>query len=372
MSSNENKLRLESVAIQNYKHFPRCVYNVGSGKIFGDSGEGKTNLLSAITSCFVNAGIDGKKTSPLPDDADAGWVKLMFTLNGEHQEIYRAWTRTATGVKSHSSMTQTIQKSLFLAIANPMYIFGLETADRHELLIDFKYFDYMGNIADELGADKSIDVVEFFKEYPQCTSIKQLRDLIKIFKTSIKDMSALKTTLEAQLEVLENVSNVDDLVQTLTEQLEETNKALTKSQRGLCATEQITSTLLKNAVDFINSKCCLTKFTEDGKITFSDKTIDRISSGERLECGLDIADAIASKSPLIPPTLIDNITSLGHFNVNIDLFPNLSQIISTSFAEVELCEFDGKQLHALDRSWTKVPPTMFRPEVEIQMIEIER
>ena len=361
------KIKLSKVTVHSFKNFHEMTYNVGSGQLYGRSGEGKTNLLNAIAACFVNSGIDGHKIAPLTDHATSGWVKIDYEADGESNETYRTWARTDTGCTSASSLGRTLNKALFLAIANPMYVFGLDNSERIDFLIDLKYHDAKQDLSAELGNDVPIEVSDFIQEINTLT-LSKMRALAKDAKANMKSDIANKTIIEAQLAVLEDLNGVDDLVADLSAQAVLLDANIDNYQRTLRIVDKINSILLCNAIETANKGLTLTRFQEDGKITFGEQTVDKLSSGEKLDCGLDIANYVAGQYDFVPPTLIDNATAFGHANVDIDTFPNLSQFITTSYANVELCEYNNGHLHGLDKTWKRKIATTFRPEVEIEMI----
>lgn len=360
-------IKINKITVHSFKNFHELTYKVGSGRLYGRSGEGKTNLLTAITACFVNYGLDGHKLVPLPDDAKTGWVKIEYDADGESQEAYRTWTRTDTGFTAASSITKKMEKSLFLAIANPMYVFELENSDRIDLIIDSKYFNFKGDIANELGSDLPVNIVDFLNNYDDLT-IAKLRNMLKQTRLNMKAAKKKHETINLQLLILEEVENAYELVADLSAQAIALESEIQKQEELVCVIESINALLLKNAVESINSELCLTRFTEDGHITFSDIPADRLSSGEQLDCGLDIANVIAGRYDVVPPTIIDNATAFGHSNIDMSSFPNLSQIITASFADVDLCEHNNNMLYGLDKSWKNKAVSTFRPEVCIEMI----
>ena len=364
------KISYTKLTAKSFRNFNELTYKIGSGQVYGRSGEGKTNLLTAMAACFVNSGLDGKKLVPLPDDTKTGWVKLEYELDGEHQEAYRTWTRTDTGFTSSSSITKGVQKSLFLAIANPLYIFALDTSDRIDLLLDSHYYDFVGDLATEIPSSlASVEMSNFIDEIGKISLVK-LRGRAKDAKAELKANVALKAALDAKLDVLSEIVTASELKAELSEQLTTVQETIMKAQNSLRMIEHIYDILLKNAVEAINGKLYLTRFTEDGKVVFDEKAADRLSSGEKLECGLEIANAIAGRYNLVPPTLVDNATAYGHSNIDLTLFPNLSQIIYASYADVDLCEHDKGHLWGLDKGWKVKAADNFRPEVEIEIISV--
>ncbi len=363
------KIKLSKVTVHSFKNFHEMTYKIGSGQIYGRSGEGKTNLLNAISACFVNSEIDGHKIAPLTDNANSGWVKIDYESDGESNEVYRTWARTDTGCTSASSLGKTLNKPLFLAIANPMYVFGLDNADRIDFLIDLEYHDFEGNLASELGGDVPVEVSDFVLELNKLT-LSKMRALTKDAKAKMKSGIAEKTIIEAQLAVLEDLNGVDDLIAELSAQAVMLDATINTCQRTLRIVDKINSILLTNAIEKANKGLVMTRFQEDGKITFGDHATDRLSSGEKLDCGLDIANYVAGRYKFVPPTLIDNATAYGHSSIDISTFPNLSQIITTAYADVDLCEYYNEHLYGLDKSWKTKASTTFRPEVQIEMIPI--
>ena len=361
---------IKKIVTKSFGILSNCSYKVKSGQIFGRSCEGKTTLLTAFTGCFLNSRLDGKKLTPLPDHIDTGWVKIEYEVNGEQKEAYRTWTRKNEGISSSTSINEGIVKHLFLAIANPLYIFSIENSDRIDLLIDWHYFDYSKNLFDELPSDISDEIVDYAKSLGKI-SLYKIRTLMKDLKAEIKTNKALASALTSQMEILQNVENADTLKTELSEKSTELANSIAVAENNLRMLGYIYNQLLKNAVNALNPILCLTQFTEDGKVLYDSMPADRLSSGERLDCGLDIANAIASKYTLVPPTLIDNATAFGHGTINKSLFPNLSQIITASYADVDLCELNGKYLSGLDKGWNVNAPKDFRPEVKVEMLYLD-
>ena len=354
---------------KSYKNFPEITYKVGSGRLYGRSGEGKSNMLSTVTACFVNCDMDGHKLVPLPDDAQTGWVKIEYEENGEFHEAYRTWTRSDSGFTSASSLTKKIDKSLFLAIANPMYVFGLDNSERIDFLIDVAYCNYKGNIIDELSGDVPVEIMDFAKHFKDGITLPQLRNLAKKTRLDMKANKKQHETLDAQLLILEQVENSFEIVNELSAQVIALESQIQKQEEIIRVIDSINSLLLKNAIELIAPAFFITSFTDDGKILCSGVPADRLSSGEKLECGLDIANALAGRCDIVPPTLIDDATARGHKDIDMTPFANLTQIITTAYADVDtLCEYHNGMLHGLDKSWKKPADTTFRPEVCIEMI----
>jgi ATPase subunit of ABC transporter with duplicated ATPase domains len=360
---------IKKITTKSFANLSELTYKVGSGQIFGRSGEGKTNLLTAITACFLNTGLDGKKIIPLPDDAKAGWVRIEYELDGEHKEAYRSWIRTETGFSSSTNVTKCLPKNLFLAIANPLYIFELSNGDRADLLIDWNYYDYIGDLADVLPNDLPQEVSVFLKNFGKL-SLFNLRNKIRNLKDNIKANSSLKIAYDAQLDILANIPNMEDLIKDISAKNIAIQEEIQEAQAELRVIAYIEDELLKNAVQSINEGAMLTQFTESGEITFGNTPVNILSSGERLDCGLDIANVMASKHSFIPPTLIDNATANGHATIEKKFFPNLSQAITTSYANVDLCEYNSGYLRGLDKGWKVKALPNFRPEVEIEILSV--
>ena len=360
------KIKLSKVTVHSFKNFHEMTYKVGSGQLYGRSGEGKSNLLNAIAACFVNSGMDGHKIAPLTNGATSGWVKIDYEIDGESQETYRTWAKTDTGCTSASSLGRTLNKSLFLAIANPMYVFELDNSERIDFVIELNYYDFNNDLASELGDDLPVEVVDFIKEIDKVT-LSKLRGFAKAARSEMKSDISNKTLLESQLMILEDVNGVDDLVSDLTAQAVLIDANIQKNQRIIRIIDKINAILLNNSISKINSALAATRFQEDGRLTFCDLSIEQMSSGEKLDCGLELANYVAGRYDFVPPTLIDNITALGHHNIEKNDFPNLSQIITTSFADVDLCEYSNETLYGLDKSWKQKVSTTFRPEVQIEL-----
>ena len=362
-------IKINKITLHSFKNFHELTYKVSSGRLYGRSGEGKTNLLTAIAACFVNSGLEGHKLVPLPDDAKTGWVKIEYEVDGESQEAYRTWTRSesGTGFTSASSITKKIEKSLFLAIANPMYVFELENSERIDFIIDTVYAGYKGNIIDELIGDVPVEITDFSKHVGDLT-LSKLRNILKTTRLDIKSNKKKHETLDCQLLILEEIENSFELVNDISAQIIALESEIQKQEEVVRVIEMINALLLKNAIETINPKLCLARFTEEGRITFSDIPAERLSSGEKLECGLDIANAIAGRCELVPPTIIDNATSMGHSDIDMTPFSNIKQIITSAYANVELCEYHDGMLYGLDKSWKNKASATFRPEVSIEMI----
>ena len=360
------KIKISKISGHFFQCFSEVTYNVHSGMLFGNSCSGKTTLLKTIPACFINAGLDGKKLSPLSPDANAGWVKIEYTADGEYHEVYRAWDRTSTGFHSSSSLCKTPVKSLFLAIANPLYVPSLENADRVEFLVDYLYHNSTDELVNVLPDDVSREVYEFADEFGKVDASK-LRNVAKMLKTNIKDLSGRRFTLDAQVVILENM-NIEH--KEISDELDSVIDEIETKTATLRIIETINGYLLSNAIKAINEDLHDAKFSEDGKLFYGETPIDQRASSEKLDCGLDISNATAGRYEFVPPTLIDNATAFGHKEVDISTYPNLSQIITASFAEVDLCEYGCDNLHALDRSWKRSIEQTFRPEVVIEMIPI--
>ncbi len=362
-------IKINKITVHSFKNFHELTYKVGSGRLYGRSGEGKTNLLTAIAACFVNSDLNGHKLIPLPDDAQTGWVKIDYEINGELQEAYRTWTRSDSGFTSSSSITKKKDKTIFLAIANPMYVFGLDNSERIDFIIDTVYANYKGNIIDELKGDIPVEIVDFANSFEEGLTLPKLRNLAKKLRLEMKANRKKHETLDAQLLILEEVENSFELVTELSAQVIALESQIQKQEETIRVIDSINSMLLSNAIESITPDLCITRFTEEGKITFGGISADRLSSGERLECGLDIANALAGRCDFVPPTLIDDATAMGHSDVDMTPFEYLTQVITTSYANVEsLCEYHNDTLHGLDKSWKNKSNADFRPEVCIEMI----
>lgn len=360
------KIKIVKISGHFFQCFPEVTYKVNSGMLFGDSCSGKTTLLRTIPACFINTGLDGKKLSPLSIDSNTGWVKIEYTADGEYHEVYRAWDRTATGFHSSSSLCKTPIKSLFLAIANPLYVLSLENSERLEFLVDYLYHNSTNELVDILPDDVSKEVYDFADDIGR-VDISKLRNVAKMLKTNIKDLSCRRVTLDAQVIVLENMEIEH---KELSAELDAVIEEIEEKTAKLRIIETINGYLLKNSIAAINEDLHDAKFSEDGKLFYGETPIEQLSSSEKLDCGLDISNATAGRYEIVPPTLIDDATAFGHKEVDSSTYPNISQIITTSFAEVDLCEYQNDELHALDRSWKTSVEKTFRPEVVIEMIPI--
>jgi hypothetical protein len=360
------KIKIKKLSAHFFQCFSDMTYNVHSGNVFGDSCSGKTSLLRAITACFVNTDLHGKKLIPLQTDAPAGWVKIEYDIDGESQEAYRTWMKTETGYSSSSSLCKTFHKNLFLAIANPMYVIQMDNADRLEFFVDFAYHDYRGDLLNVMTEDMPIEVQEFAKKFGSI-EISKLRTMTKMLKGDLKDLSLHRVTLETQIELMHELG-VDCV-----EKEEELNLVVAEIEEKFSTVriiDKINNILIKSAIDKLNDELVVTHISDEGKIFYGDAPIEILSSSEKLDCGLELANATANRYEIVPPTLIDDATAYGHTTIDGNLYKHLSQIITASYAKVDLCEHDNECLHGLDRTWKTPVTNSFRPEVQIELIPI--
>lgn len=368
------KFRIHEIKLHAFKNFPELTYSIASGKLYGGSGVGKTNLLNAISALFVNSSLDGSKIYPLMDEAKTGWVKITYSENdGMNKELYRAWQKTDTGCSSSNSLTKAINKSLFLSILNPLYVFSLETADRIEWLLNVKYSTENDPIVtNEVHGDVSNIISGFVEKYGHM-SLAKLNATLQKAKEELKKADAAKITLDAQIAILDGLIDPDaqEKKQMLLETLDTINEVITKyteiKESILC----IKNELVKKAAEDLNKNLGLTEILENGSIIYSGYPLSRISSSELMDCGLEIANMVAGRYNIVPPTVIDNANAFGHDEIELSLYPNLSQIITTSYADVELSEYNNGFLYGMNRSWKKPVETTFRPEIKITMCPYE-
>lgn len=353
-----NRIRLHS-----FKNFRELTYNVSSGKIFGRGSEGKTNLLSSISALVLNQEIDGSKIHPLTEGVQTGWVDIEWNAEGNTVQSYREWRRTENGYSS-TGTPPNFDRLEFLLIHNPLYIFGLSHADRRDLLSDLAYKEIDTSLLSELSTDTEPWVKTFARDFGKL-DIKRLRHLLKQNRADVKVLADEIKKLEAQIEVIED----PDLMCDKTSDLDLCNEQLEKLQEQISAIQIIESQLLTNAIEYLNPKMILTVFTVDGRVLHNDRPMEYLSGSELLEAGLDIANMVAGiATGDIPPTVIDNAAMYGKSDIDTDLYSNLSQVITASFANVDLCEFDRGFLVAVDQSWKVLVHEEFRMDVEIEMI----
>ena len=374
-SRKENimKIKITEIRLRSFKNFHELIYLVESGRIYGRDGDGKTSLLNAIPACFLNCDMYGKKPHPLNVDATNGWVKLRYNLDDNDEvkslDMYRTWKMSEDSIHSSVSNRITIHKSLFLAMLNPLYVFSLNNQERNELFRDLYYFDYTGDLLDELYGDIPLDVVKFAKSISPI-SIAKLNSLLSKAKDGIKKCNEEIVGCEHQLAILCNIPEAEDLYEDVKLKKEIAAAELAEHEQIKRSVDIINESLLSNARAFVEKSFSMAKLTEKGCIVYNDMPSEFLSSGEKIDCGLEIANLIASKYPLVPPTVIDDASACGHRDVDLSNYPYLSQILTASYADVDLCEHNGNSLNALDRYWKIPAPANFIPEVQIEMIPI--
>ena len=368
------KIKINEIRLRSFKCFHELIYLVDSGCIFGRDGDGKSSLLNAISACFLNCDMYGKKPHPLNVDAKNGWVKLCYDVQDEGDvkslDMYRTWELREDTLHSNVSNRITIHKSLFLAMLNPLYIFSLNNQERSELFRDLCYFDYQGDLIDELHGDIPLDVMNYAKSIAPISIVK-LNALLSKAKDGIKKCSEEIIGCEHQLAILVNIPEAENLYEDVKLKRDIASDELGEHENVKRCVEIINSFLMSNARSFVEKSFSIAKLTEKGNIVYNDMPSEFLSAGERIDCGLEIANLIASRYPLVPPTLIDDASACGHRNVDINDYPHLSQIITASYADVDLCEYNNNTLHALDKHWKTPAPKNFIPEVQIEMIPMQ-
>ena len=365
------KIKIKEIRLHSYKTFHELIYLVDSGCIYGRDGEGKTSLLNSISACFLNCDMYGKKPYPLNVNATNGWVKLCYDLEDGDEvkslDMYRTWKLSEDTLHSSVSNRTTIHKSLFLAMLNPLYVFSLTNQDRHELFRDLYYFDYTGDLVDELYGDIPLDVINYATSIAPI-SIAKLNSLLNKAKDGIKKCNEEIVGYEHQIAILSNIPEAEEVYEDVCLKRDIASAELKEHEQVKRCVDIINASLMSNARGFVEKSFSLAKLTEKGNLIYNDMPSEFLSSGEKIDCGLEIANLIASKYPLVPPTLIDDASACGHRQVDINDYPHLSQIITASYADVDLCEHNNAMLHALDRYWKIPTPKNFIPEVQIEMI----
>lgn len=356
------KFAVKKIRLHSFKNFRELTYNLSSGHLFGCNSEGKTNLLSSICALVLNQDMDGSRLIPLQEGIQSGWVDIEWMADGKSVQSYREWRRSETGFASTGTPPK-FNRTEFLLIFNPRYIFGISHAERRELITDLVYGDYQGNLLDEMPTDTEPWVKKIAKNIGS-VNLSQMRSDSKRYKAEFRTLVENKKKYEYQHEVVDD----PDRLYELSNNIDECKNAMRVAQEYIDALEIIEDCLLRKSIDILNPKMILTRFTPDGKITFNEWGMDRLSSGEILESGLDIANMVAgiSKSN-IPPTVIDDATMYGMADMDMEVYSNLSQIITASYANVNLCEYCNDHLVAVDQSWKVPVKEDFRMDVQIEM-----
>lgn len=356
------KYAVKKIRLHSFKNFRELTYNLNSGHLFGRNSEGKTNLLSSICALVLNQDMDGSRLLPLQEGVQSGWVDVEWIVDGKSVQTYREWRRTDSGFAS-TGTPPDFNRSEFLLIFNPRYVFEISHGERRDLITDLVYGDSHGNILDEIPEDIEPWVKKIAMEFGKINLLKMRSD-IKKYRTELRVLAENKRKYEYQHEIVEDPDQSYELSNNINECKEE----ICRIQEYIDAIEIIENCLLHNAIEYLNPKMIMTRFTPEGKITFNDWGMDRLSCGEMLECGLDIANMVAgiSKSH-IPPTVIDDATMYGMSNIDTELYNNLSQIITASYADVDLCEYNNGCLVAVDQSWKVLVKEDFRMDVQIEM-----
>ena len=353
-----NRIRLHS-----FKNFRELTYNVSSGKIFGRGSEGKTNLLSAISALVLNQEMDGSRIFPLTDGAQAGGIDIEWKVDGATLQSYREWRRTDTGFAS-TGTPPDFDRFEFMLIHNPLYLFCVSHAERRELIVDMAYKDVKSDLLSELSADTEPWVKTFARNFGKIDT-KRLRHLLKQSRADSKMIADQIKIIEAQMAVIED----PDILCEKSAELDNCNNQLETLQETMSAIQIVESQLISNAIEYLNPKMILTSFATDGKIIHNDRPMEFLSGSERLEAGLDIANMVAGIATKgIPPTVIDNAALYGKSDIDMDLYSNLSQVITASYADVDLCEYNQNCLVAVDQSWKVPVQEEFRMNVQIEMI----
>lgn len=356
------KYAVKKIRLHSFKNFRELTYNLSSGHIFGRNSEGKTNLLSSICALVLNQDMDGSRLIPLQEGTQSGWVDIEWMADGKSVQSYREWRRSDTGFSS-TGTPPNFNRSEFLLIFNPRYIFELSHAERREVITDLVYGDSTNNILDEIPVDIEPWVKKIAKELGRIDLVKMRSDMKK-YRSDLKLLVENKKKYEYQHEVVED----PDQLYELSDNISNCKESIIMLQERISAIEIIECCLLNNAIEQLNPKMIMTRFTKDGKITFNEWCMDRLSGGEQLECGLDIANMVAGISKGdIPPTIIDDAAMYGMSDMGMDVYSNLSQIITASYANVDLCEYDNKHLVAIDQSWKVQVKEDFRMDVQIEM-----
>jgi hypothetical protein len=253
---------------------------------------------------------------------------------------------------------------------NPLYIFSLNNQERNELFRDLCYFDYNGDLINELHGDIPLDVIKYAKSITPISIVK-LNSLLNNAKDGIKKCNEEILGYEHQISILESISEATDILDEIKSKKDVISDELKEHENIKRCIEIINTALVSNARTFVEQSFSMSKLTEKGGIIYNNMSSDFLSTGEKVDCGLEIANLIASKYPLVPPTLIDDALSCGHSNADINDYPYLSQFITTSYADVDLCEHNVHTLNALDKHWKIPVPKKFTHEVQIEMIPMQ-
>lgn len=358
------KYKIRTIKLHSFKNFDELTYNVSSGKIFGRGNEGKTNLLSSIAALAMKAEPDGKSIAPLSDGTSAGWVSIEWDVDGSSSiKSYREWRRTDGGFLS-SGEVPVFDRQEFFLIHNPLYIFQLSQADRNDILVDLVYKNKDALLVDEI----SNDVYPWVREYAErfgMADVARLRRELHMQQEKLVLAAKASEKIKHQLEVVSD----PDMILNMEEARAQNEREVRECQESIDTILIILDGLLSKAVEILNSKMILTRFDAIGNLSYNDMPLQRLSGSELLECGLDIANMVAGITKLnVPPTIIDNAAIYGKSDVDMDLYENLSQIITASYADVDLCEYDNNCLVALDRSWKTKTSNEFRIDVQIEML----
>ena len=357
------KYKIRTIKLHSFKNFDELTYNVSSGKIFGRGNEGKTNLLSSIAALVMKTEPDGKSIAPLSDGASAGWVSIEWDVDGSPIKSYREWRRANGGFLS-SGEVPVFDRQEFFLIHNPLYIFQLSQADRNDILVDLVYKNKDVLLVDEI----SNDVYPWVKEYAErfgMADVVRLRRELHMQQEKLVLAAKASEKIKHQLEVVSD----PDMILNMEEARAQNEREVRECQELIDTILIILDGLLSKAVEILNSKMILTRFDAIGNLSYNDMPLQRLSGSELLECGLDIANMVAGITKLnVPPTIIDNAAIYGKSDVDMDLYENLSQIITASYADVDLCEYDKNCLVALDRSWKTKTSNEFRIDVQIEML----
>lgn len=364
------KYKLKQLKLSSFKNFADLTYNVRSGRIFGRGSEGKTNLLSAISAMLVKKDLFGAKTNPLSKSVNACWVKAEWDIDGEKITSYRAWNRSFPDISTSGSVPN-FDDRFFLYIFNPLFVFERSREELVDLLIETAYCRSDMLISYELPEDVG-DVSKQIGQKISLSHTSKLKEIVEYCKWSLKSLMAEKQKIEKRIDQLRQSSDNTVFVNELENNLKKVSSNIEEERAKIGAVTEIKSCLLKSAVEKLNPTMILTRFDDCANITYNDRPLEQLSSSEKLSCGLDISNMIAlAIDGNIPPTVIDNAAIYDLKNIDTELYQGLSQIITASYADVELCEYNPPYLTAMDQSWKKSTNADFQMEVFLRGIPYE-
>jgi predicted transposase YbfD/YdcC len=360
------KITITKIDAHSVGPFSELTYEPKTGDIYGRSGEGKTTLLNMITEMFSNCTLYGEKPHPIAEGVNNAWMKFNIMVDDKEEEIYRTYKRTDTGYSSSTSCV--FCSKTMLPIMNPLYLLELANGDRNSAIINIVFDKKPIKLNDILDDDVRRDVkllaskIDTITANKLITLRKELKDRIKNNQTEYCNMSIKRDAFE--------FANAIEAKRSVEKEMSELHKEILADSEKVSILTEIYDIILNNALNSINEKMNLTQLSPD-MVTYSGYSLNILSNSEKLLCGLELSNAIAGMSDVVPPTLIDDALSYGVADIDLTMYSNLSQIFKTSYANVDLCEFSNNARYSLDMSYKTICALEdFRPDLQIEMIPV--